>query len=125
MFYIHRISKPNTPYGIITLENAVITGGFYLSTHMLYESLMGTIHTLVLPSLLTKGKNLPFTNFACQLVYYMHNALVINDSSNKEHFLNISTLDGACCKGALMAAPRTLFFLSFTYFYLLSIFNLV
>ena len=53
------------------------------------------IHTFVLPSLLTKGKNLPFTISASQLVHYMHNALVMNDSSNEEHFQNISTSDGA------------------------------
>ena len=63
--------------------------------HTLYESLMGMIHTFVLPSLLTEGKNLPFTIFACWLIHYMHNALVMNDSSNKEHFPNISTLDSA------------------------------
>ena len=88
--------KSNTPYGIITLENTVITGGFYLSMHTLYESLMGMIHTFVLPSLLTEGKNLPFTIFVHQLVHYMHNTLVMNDSSDKEHCPNISTLDGAC-----------------------------
>ena len=88
--------KPNTPYGIITLENAVITGGFYLSMHTLYESLMEMIHTFVLPSLLTEGENLPFTIFACRLIHYMHNALVMNDSSNKEHLPNISTLDSTC-----------------------------
>ena len=63
--------------------------------HTLYESLMGMIHTFVVPSLLTEGNNLPFTIFARWLVHYMHNALVMNDSSDKEHFPNISTLDGA------------------------------
>ena len=62
--------------------------------HTLYESLMGMIHTFVLPSLLTEGKNLPFTIFARWLLHYMHNTLVMNDLSDKEHLLNISTLDG-------------------------------
>ena len=63
--------------------------------HTLYESLMGMIHTFVLPSLLTEGRNLPFTIFACWLVHYMHNALVMDDLSDEEHFPNISTSDGA------------------------------
>ena len=63
--------------------------------HTLYESLMGMIYTFVLLSLLTEGKNPPFTIFACWLIHYMHNALVMNDQSNKEHFPNIWTLDGA------------------------------
>ena len=93
-YVLYRILKPNILYGIITLENAVITGGFYLSMHTLCESLMEMIHIFVLPSLLTKGRNLPFTIFAHWLIHYMHNALVMNDSSDKEHLPNISTLDG-------------------------------
>lgn len=79
----------------ITLENAVINGSFYLSTHMLHESLMGAIHTFILPSLLTDGKNLPLMPFARHIVHYMHNTFVFNDSGDREHLPSLSTLDGA------------------------------
>ena len=79
----------------ITLENAVINGSFYLSTHTLHESLMGAIHTFILLSLLTEGKNLPLMPFAHHIVHYMHNAFVLNDLGDREHLPSLSTLDGA------------------------------
>ena len=79
----------------MTLENTVITGGFYLSTHTLYETLMGIIHTFILPSLLTEGDNLPLTIFARQIIHYRHNAYVMNDSSDREHLLSFSSMDDA------------------------------
>lgn len=89
----YSILRPNTPYIVITLEHAVVTGGFYLSTHTLYETLMGRIHSFILPFLLTEGKNPPFTIFARRMVHYMHNAYVVDDSSDRSHLLSFSTLD--------------------------------
>ena len=77
------------------LEHTVVTGGFYLSSHTLYETLIGLIHLFVLPSLLTEGKKPPLTIFACRLVHYMHNSYVVNDSSDRSHLLSFSTLDDA------------------------------
>lgn len=92
---LYSILRPNTPYVIITLEHAVVTGGFFLSTHTLHDSLMGHIHSFLLPSLLTEGKNPPLTIFARRLVHYMHNAYVVNDSSDRSHLLSLSSMDDA------------------------------
>jgi hypothetical protein len=54
---------------------------------------MGQIHSFVLPSLLTEGKNPPLTIFARRIVHYMHNAYVLNDSSDRSHLLSLSTMD--------------------------------
>ena len=56
---------------------------------------MGLIHSFILPSLLTEGKNPPFTIFARRIIHYMHNAYVLNDSSDRDHLLSFSTLDDA------------------------------
>ena len=87
--------RPNTPYVVVTLEHTVVTGGFYLSSHTLYETLVGLIHSFVLPSLLTEGKKPPLTIFARRLVHYMHNSYIVNDSSDRSHLLSFSTLDDA------------------------------
>lgn len=89
----YSIVRPNTPYFVITLEHAVVTGGFYLSTHTMYESLIGQIHSFILPSLLTEGKFPPLSTFVRRIVHYMHNAHVINDSSDRGHLLSFSSLD--------------------------------
>ncbi|KAF8800472.1 hypothetical protein BYT27DRAFT_7026457, partial [Phlegmacium glaucopus] len=90
----HLILRPNTPYVVVTMENTVITGGFYLSMHTLQDSLIGAIHTFILPSLLTEGEKPPFVMFARRLVHYFHNAFVLNDSSDRAHLPALSTLDG-------------------------------
>ncbi|KAF8810356.1 hypothetical protein BYT27DRAFT_7070461, partial [Phlegmacium glaucopus] len=86
--------RPNTPYVIVTMENTVITGGFYLSTHTLQDSLIGAIHTFILPSLLTEGEKPPFIMFAHCLVHYFHNVFILNNSSDRAHLPALSTLDG-------------------------------
>lgn len=78
---------------VITLESTVVTGGFYLSSHTLYETLMGHIHSFVLPSLLTEGEKPVLSIFIRRIVHYMHNAYVGNDSSDRSHLLSFSTLD--------------------------------
>jgi hypothetical protein len=80
---------------VITLEDAVITGGFYLSSHTMYGSLMGKIHSFMLPSLLQEGDGLPFFMIFRRLVQYLHNAFVLDDFSDKEHLPPLSTMDGA------------------------------
>lgn len=54
---------------------------------------MGQIHSFILPSLLTEGKRPPLSVFARRIVHYMHNAYVVDDSSDKSHLLSFSTLD--------------------------------
>jgi hypothetical protein len=93
MMLLLSILRPNTPYFLLTLEHTVLTGGFYLSTHTLYETLIGQIHSFVLPSLLTEGKRPQLTIFARRMVHYMHNAYVLNDSSDREHLLSFTTMD--------------------------------
>jgi hypothetical protein len=56
---------------------------------------MGRIHTFILPSLLTEGKTPPFTIFIRRIVHYMHNAYVLNDSSDRNHLLPLSSVDDA------------------------------
>lgn len=92
---MYSILRPNTPYALITLEHTVVTGGLYLSTHTLYETLIGRIHSFVLPSFLTEGKEPSFSTFLRRIVHYMHNAYVLNDSSDRSHLLTFSTLDDA------------------------------
>jgi hypothetical protein len=91
----YSILRPNTPYVTITLEHAVITGGFYLSNHTLYETLIGKIHAFVLPSVLTEGTDPPFALFVRRVVHYMHNSYVKNDSSDHGHLLPLTTMDDA------------------------------
>ena len=78
---------------VISLEHTIATGGFYLSSHMLYEMLMGQIHSFVLPSILTDGRSPLLTIFIRRIVHYMHNAYVVNDSSDRGYLLNFTTLD--------------------------------
>jgi hypothetical protein len=56
---------------------------------------MGRIHSFVLPTLLTEGKNPPFSIYIRRIVHYMHNAYVMNDSSDRSHLLPLSSLDDA------------------------------
>lgn len=91
--FLNSILRPNTPYVVISLENTIVTGGFYLSSHTFYETLMGQIHSFALPSLLTEGKTPPLTTFIRRIVHYMHNAYVANDSSDQSHLLSFSSLD--------------------------------
>ena len=93
--FLHSVLRPNTPFVVISLENTVITGGFYLSSCTMYETLMGRIHSFILPSLLTEGRNPPFSIFVQRMVHYMHNAYVVNDSSDRGHLLAFSSMDDA------------------------------
>ena len=61
----------------------------------MYESLMGRIHSFVLPSLFTDGRNPPFSIFVRRIVHYMHNAYVVNDCSDRSHLLSFSSADDA------------------------------
>lgn len=54
---------------------------------------MGLIHSFVLPSLVTEGKKPQLTIFARRMVHYMHNAYVLNDSSDREHLLSFTSMD--------------------------------
>lgn len=92
---MYSVLRPNTPYAVISLENTVVTGGFFLSSHTLYETLIGRIHSFVLPSLLTEGKHPPFTTFIRRIAHYMHNAYVADDSSDRSHLLSFLDLDDA------------------------------
>lgn len=92
---MHSVLRPNTPHIIISLENTVATGGFYLSSHTLYETLIGQIHSFILPLLLTEGERPPFNTFIRRIVHYMHNAYVVNDSSDRSHLLLFRSLDDA------------------------------
>jgi hypothetical protein len=56
---------------------------------------MGRIHSFVRPTLLTEGKNPPFLIYIRRIVHYMHNAYVMNDSSDRSHLLPLSSLDDA------------------------------
>ena len=90
---LYSILWPNTPHIIISLEPTIVTGGFYLSSHTLYETLIRQIHSFILPTLLTEGTKPPLTIFICRIVHYMHSAYVMNDSSEGSHLLIFSSLD--------------------------------
>jgi hypothetical protein len=79
---------------MIMLEDSIVTGGFYLSTHMLHDSLYGHIHSFILPSLLTKGENPAFSTFICRIVHYLHTSFVLNDPGKEDHLLELCTMDG-------------------------------
>jgi hypothetical protein len=70
---------------------------------------MGRIHSFILPSLLTEGKPPPFTTFIRRIVHYLHNAYVVNDSSDQSHLLSLSSLDDA---RDFLALISTAFFLN-------------
>lgn len=92
---LFRILRPNTPYVVISLDNTIVTGGFYMASHTLYETFMGRIHSFVLPSLLNEGTQPSFTIFIRRMVHYMHNAHVENDSSDRSHLLSLTSMDDA------------------------------
>jgi len=71
---------------------------------MLYEILMGHIHSFILPSFLTEGKPPSLTIFICRIVHCMHNAYVLNDLSDRSHLLSFTTLDDACDLFSLVMA---------------------
>jgi hypothetical protein len=79
---------------MITLEDSIVTGGFYLSMHMLYDSLYRHIHSFILPSLLTEGKNPGFSTFIRHIVHYLHTSFVLNDPGEGDHLLELCTMDG-------------------------------
>ena len=56
---------------------------------------MGQIHTFILPSLLTEGRQPPLTTFIRRVVHYMHNAYIVNDFSDRGHLLFFSTMNDA------------------------------
>jgi hypothetical protein len=87
--------QPNTPYTIVTLENAVITGGYYLSSHTLHATLFGLIHSFILPSVLTEGNHPPVAMLIRRLIHYFHGALVGNDPSEDDHMLDLASRNGA------------------------------
>lgn len=66
-----------------------------LFTHYTKRLWDKSIHSFILPSLLTEGENPPLTIFARRIVHYMHNAYVVNDSSDRSHLLSFSTMDDA------------------------------
>lgn len=72
----------------------MVTGGYYLSSSTLRNSLLGLIHTFVLPSLLTEGESPPFSMFARRMVQYFHNAFVLKDLSDNDHLPCLSTIEG-------------------------------
>lgn len=84
--------QPNTLYTAITLQDAVVTGGYYLFSYTLQDNLFGDIHTYILPSLLTEGKIPELSIFTCWMVQYFHNAFVLNDSSDRDHLLSLSIM---------------------------------
>jgi hypothetical protein len=79
----------------VTLQDTVITGGYYLSSHLLHRSLFGIIHTLILGDFLSEGKFPSPIIFIRRLVHYFHNAFVLNDHSDETHLPTLSTINGA------------------------------
>ena len=77
------------------LSNIPLRQVAFISLHTLHDTLMGQIHTFILPSLLTEGGRPPLTTFIRRVVHYMHNAYIVNDSSDRGHLLSFSTLDDA------------------------------
>jgi len=60
----------------------------------LHATLFGAIHSFILPSVLTEGKNPPSGLFIRRIVHYFHNAFVLEDSSNTEHLPSLTNMDG-------------------------------
>ena len=87
------------------LEDAIVTGGFYLSTHTFHDSLYGCIHTFILPSLLTEGKEPSFTH--C-IVHYFHNSFLLNNQDKGDHLSNLCAMDGVGDLFSLFAASMFL-----------------
>ena len=90
------------------LEDAIVTGGFYLLTHTLHDSLYGCIHTFILPLLLTEGKEPSFSTFMHCIVHYFHNSFVLNDQDQGDHLPNLCTMDGVRNLLSLFAATMFL-----------------
>ena len=95
------------------LEDSIVTGGFYLSTHTFHDSLYGHIHTFILPLLLTEGKEPSFSTFTCHIVHYFLNSFILNNQDEGDHLPNLCTTDGARDLFSLFAA--TMFLNVFAY----------
>lgn len=78
----------------MTLQDVVVTGGYYLASSTLQNTLFGSIHTFVLPFLLTEGEDPAVSNFTRRIVQHFHNAFVLNDSSDKDHLPSFASIDG-------------------------------
>ena len=60
----------------------------------MHATLFGAIHSFILPSVLTEGKNPPSGLFIRRIVHYFHNAFVLEDSSDTEHLPSLTNMDG-------------------------------
>ena len=50
MTLLYSILPPNTLYAMVTIEDSVIMGGYYLSSYTLINSLYGLVHSVILGS---------------------------------------------------------------------------
>ena len=80
---------PNTVYAMVAIEDCVITGGYYLSSYTLTNSLYGLIYSFILgASMATPDDILPGL-YIRWLVHYFHNSYVVNnllDTGKKDLF---------------------------------------
>jgi hypothetical protein len=87
-----------------------MTGGFYLSTHTLLDSLYGRVHTFVLSMSMprSEGEDPSFSTFVRRIAHYFHNAFVLDDAGQWDHIPDLSTMDGVGDLFALFAAAMFL-----------------
>jgi len=84
--YCCSILPPNTVYATISVEDCIITGGYYLSASTLSHSIYGLIHSFIFgPSITGANDIVPGLYIQC-LVHYFHTSYVVNnllDTGNK------------------------------------------
>jgi hypothetical protein len=86
---LYSILPPNTLYASIAVEDSVITGGYYLSSYTLIQSLYGLVHSFILGSSVADPDDIAPGLYIRRLVHYFHTAYVVNnllDTGKKDLF---------------------------------------
>jgi hypothetical protein len=89
---LHSILPPNTLYATVAVEDCVITGGHYLSSYTLTQSLYGLVHSVMLGSSVADPDDIVPGLYIRRLVHYFHTAYVVNnllDTGKKDFFCKL------------------------------------
>jgi len=83
------VIPPNSLYSTVTIEDCVITGGYFLSAHTLCSSIYGLIHSFISGVSAGDADDILPGVYIRRLVHYFHTSYVVNnlvDTGNKNLF---------------------------------------
>lgn len=73
--------RPCTPYAFLTVENSVLSGGYFYSLSTMHDTFFGLVHSLVNSSSISHCNKPHFRHLIRLVVQYAHMALVNGDDS--------------------------------------------